>query len=100
VLWDHDWENGDHLDAAPDVARRIRGELGIADEYFVAIPRDPSDAEAERLLAELKAWTQDARRPLWGRPAVAMAAGRGSLASRDPLVLFAVMAAAVVGRLP
>ena len=60
VLWDHDWEKGDHLDAAPDVARRIKGELGIADEYFVAIPRDPSDAEAERLLAELKALTQDA----------------------------------------
>ncbi len=30
-------------------------------DYFVAIPRDPSDAEAERLLAELVTMTRDAR---------------------------------------
>jgi hypothetical protein len=36
-------------------------ELGITDAYFVAIPRDPSDAEAERLLAELRFLAQDAR---------------------------------------
>jgi hypothetical protein len=61
VLWDDDWEMVDHLDAAPEVARRIKGELGILDDYFVAIPRDPSDADAERLLAELMTLTRDAR---------------------------------------
>jgi hypothetical protein len=61
VLWDDDLEMVDHLDAAPEVARRIKGELGILDDYFVAIPRDPSDADAERLLAELMTLTRDAR---------------------------------------
>lgn len=54
VLWDNDWAMMDHLDAAPDAARRVKRELGITEDYFVAVPRDPSDAEAERLLAELR----------------------------------------------
>ena len=61
VLWDEDWDMVDHLDAAPEVAGRIKEELGISDDYFVAIPRDPSDADAERLLSELMALTRDAR---------------------------------------
>ena len=47
LLWDDDWDMADHLDAAPEVARRIKRKLGILDDYFVAIPRDPSDADAE-----------------------------------------------------
>ena len=61
LLWDQDWDMVDHLDASPEVARRVKQELGILDDYFVAIPDDPSDAEAERLLAELIALTRDAR---------------------------------------
>ena len=60
LLWDDDWDMADHLDAAPEVARRIKRKLGILDDYFVAIPRDPSDADAERLLAELRTMTRDA----------------------------------------
>ena len=60
LLWDDDWDMADHLDAAPEVARRIKRTLGILDDYFVAIPRDPSDADAERLLAELRTMTRDA----------------------------------------
>jgi hypothetical protein len=60
VLWDDDWDMVDHLDATPEVARRVKTKLGISDDYFVAIPDDPSDAEAERLLAELIALTRDA----------------------------------------
>jgi len=60
VLWDDDWDMVDHLDATPEVARRAKAKLGISDDYFVAIPDDPSDAEAERLLAELIALTRDA----------------------------------------
>jgi hypothetical protein len=61
VLWDHDWALVDHLDAAPEAARRVKSELGIAEDYYVAIPGDPSDADAERLLAELMTLTGDAR---------------------------------------
>jgi hypothetical protein len=61
LLWDDDWDMVDHLDATPEVARRAKAKLGISDDYFVAIPDDPSDAEAERLLAELIALTRDAR---------------------------------------
>ena len=60
VLWDDDWDMVDHMDATPEVARRSKAKLGISDDYFVAIPRDPSDAEAERLLAQLIALTRDA----------------------------------------
>jgi hypothetical protein len=61
LLWDEDWEMVDHLDASPEVARRIKDELGILDDYFVAVSNDPSDTEAERLLAELVTMTRDAR---------------------------------------
>lgn len=60
MLCDDDWEMIDHLDDAPGVARRIKDKLGILGDYFVAIPRDPSDAEAERLLAKLRAMTRGA----------------------------------------
>jgi hypothetical protein len=59
LLWDQDWNMVDHLDASPEVARRVKQELGILDDYFVAIPHDPSDTAAERLLAELVALTRD-----------------------------------------
>ena len=54
VLWDNDWEMVAALDAAPDRARRVKRELGIAEDYFVAVPPDPRDAEALRLLDELR----------------------------------------------
>lgn len=60
LLWDEDWEMVDHLDASPEVARRVKDELGILDDYFVAVPNDPSDTETERLLAELVTMTRDA----------------------------------------
>jgi hypothetical protein len=60
LLWDEDWEMVDHLDASPEVARRVKQELGILDDYFVAVPNDPSDTEAEGLLAELVTMTRDA----------------------------------------
>jgi hypothetical protein len=60
LLWDEDWEMVDHLDASPEVARRVKNELGILYDYFVAVPNDPSDTEAERLLAELVTMTRDA----------------------------------------
>jgi hypothetical protein len=61
VLWDNDWEIDVCLDADPDIGRRMRRELGIDDDYFVAVPPDPTDAEVERLLGELCELTADAR---------------------------------------
>ena len=45
--------------ATPDAASRIKAELGISYDYFVAIPPDPSDADAQRMLDELLAATRD-----------------------------------------
>ncbi len=61
VQWDRDWEMVDHQDAPPELASRVKQEAGIADDYFVAIPPDPQDAETERMLRELKDLTRDAR---------------------------------------
>ncbi len=61
VLWDNDWEMSEFLDVDPDVGRRMRRELGISDDYFVAVTPDPTDAEVERLLGELRELTADAR---------------------------------------
>jgi hypothetical protein len=57
VLWDHDWQLEGSIDLDPDASRRVKDELGISDDYFVAVPPDPSDAEAQRLLQELIALT-------------------------------------------
>jgi len=61
VLGNNNWEMVEHLDAAPEVARHVKRELGIGEDYFVVIPRDPWDAEADGLLAELLLLTENAR---------------------------------------
>ena len=38
VLGNNNWEMVEHLDAAPEVARHMKRELGIGEDYFVAIP--------------------------------------------------------------
>jgi len=58
LLWDRDWEMEDHLDADPETGRRLKQELGIDEDYFVAVPPDPTDEECERLLGELRELTQ------------------------------------------
>ena len=61
VLWDCDWEMEEQLDADPDVSQRVKQEMGISDDYFIAVPPDPTDEEANRLLLELRELTADAR---------------------------------------
>jgi hypothetical protein len=61
VLWDNDWEADDRLDVAPEESRRLKSELGIPDDYYIAIPPDPSDEQAEQLLAELRDLTAECR---------------------------------------
>ena len=57
VLWDRDFEMEEHLDVDPQAGQRVKSELGIDRDYFTAVPPEPSDAEAERLLAELRLLT-------------------------------------------
>ena len=38
-----------------------KGILGIDPDYFVAVPSDPSDEEADRLLAALRSLTRVVR---------------------------------------
>lgn len=62
ILWDTDWALLEHLlDADPKKGRDVKKQLGIDGDYFVAVPPEPADPEAERLLAELFALTRDAR---------------------------------------
>lgn len=61
VLWDRDWELEEQLDADPDVSQRAKRKLGIDQGYFVAAPAEPTDAEVERLLGELRTLTRTAR---------------------------------------
>ena len=61
VLWDNDWEMEEQLDMDPDVSQRVKREMGIADDYFIAVPPDPTDDEAGQLLSELFELTADAR---------------------------------------
>lgn len=58
VLWDEDWAMEEHLDVDPDAADRVKRFLGIEPDYFVAIQPDPSDAEAETLIAALRSLTR------------------------------------------
>ena len=61
ILWDTDWALLEHLDADPKKSREVKKQLGIDDDYFVAVPPEPADPEAARLLAELVELTREAR---------------------------------------
>jgi hypothetical protein len=44
VLWDEDWKDAeDHLDVDPKAGRAVRKLLGIDEDYYVAVSRDPTD---------------------------------------------------------
>jgi hypothetical protein len=61
VLWDNDFEAENRLDAPPEQSHPLKSLLGIPDSYYVAVPWDPSDEEAEKLLQELHGLTRDCR---------------------------------------
>ena len=61
ILWDADWALLEHLDADPQNSQRVKRRLGIDDDYFIAVPPEPNDAEAARLLDELVELSRDAR---------------------------------------
>ena len=50
----------EQLDADPEACQPAKLMLGIDRDYFVAVPPEPSDEDAERLLAELRSLTRTA----------------------------------------
>ena len=61
ILWDQDWAMVGQLDANPELGARLKQELGVDEDYFVSVPPDPTDEEAERLLKELRRMTPEGR---------------------------------------
>ena len=61
VLWDEDWRDSESLlDADPRASREVKKMLGIDEDYYVAVPPDPTDREMEGIWATLRGLTQDA----------------------------------------
>jgi hypothetical protein len=58
VLWDEDWKDVTHLDVDPKASRAVKTLLGIDEEYYVAIPPDPTNSEIEGVLDTLKRLTR------------------------------------------
>ena len=59
ILWDEDWRYAElHLDAPPDQGQAVKTLLGIDDNYYVAVPPDPSEEELQGILAILKKLTR------------------------------------------
>lgn len=55
ILWDDDFNDADRfLDAPPDEAESLRDRFGIDDDYYRAIPPDPSESEFPGIRAKLK----------------------------------------------
>lgn len=55
ILWDDDFNDADRfLDAPPDEANPLRDQFGIDDDYYRAIPPDPSETELPAIRAKLK----------------------------------------------
>lgn len=54
ILWDADYEMGDQLlDMDPERSARLRQQLTISDDYYAAVPDDPTEERARQLAASL-----------------------------------------------
>lgn len=60
VLWDSDYDDEVIEDASPDVAGAIKASLGILDDYYTAVVREPREDEVDGLFERLKALGRDA----------------------------------------
>ena len=64
VLWDEDWRDSESLlDADPKASRAVKGLLGIDEDYYVAVPPDPTDEEMKGVWATLRGLTREAAGP-------------------------------------
>lgn len=52
VLWDADYDMETTVDMSPEEDATVKKRLGIAGEYYTAIPHDPKKPEALKLLKE------------------------------------------------
>jgi hypothetical protein len=60
VLHDDDWDMDDlFMDADPELSRARKDRLSIEDDYFTAIPPDPSDSEVDAARAVLRTLMTD-----------------------------------------
>ena len=59
VLWDRDFENSNfYLDLSPETGKPLKDYMRIDDDYFTAIPADPTDKEVEIALETLMKLTR------------------------------------------
>jgi len=64
VLWDEDWKDSESLlDVDPKASRALKKLLGIDEDYYVAVPPDPTDEEMKGVWATLRGLTQEAAGP-------------------------------------
>jgi hypothetical protein len=62
VLWDRDFETADlFLDDSPDRAGALKEFLRIDENYYVAVPPDPTPRQLETCLERLKLLTEETR---------------------------------------
>jgi hypothetical protein len=55
VLWDEDWRGSESLlDANPKASQAVKKLLGIDEDYYIAVPPDPTDAEMEGIWETLR----------------------------------------------
>ena len=55
IFFDADWEGvDDYLDGDVETNRHVKAVLGIDDDYFVAAPLEPTEAELARIVSSLR----------------------------------------------
>jgi len=58
VLWDNDWMDGDvYLDLPPEHAKKLKRMMGVTEDYYTAIPPDPSERELGGIRNRLRVLT-------------------------------------------
>jgi hypothetical protein len=58
ILWDEDWKDSESLmDVDPKAGRAVKEMLGIDEDYYVAVPPDPSTEEMASVWATLRRLT-------------------------------------------
>ncbi|MGO9108542.1 MAG: hypothetical protein ACLP9L_04850 [Thermoguttaceae bacterium] len=59
VLWDEDWRDSESLmDVDPKAGRAVKEMLGIDEDYYVAVPPDPTDEEMKAVWTTLRGLTR------------------------------------------
>ena len=59
ILWDEDWRDSEGLlDADPKAGQAVKELLGIDEDYYVAVPPDPTDEEMKGVWATLRGLTK------------------------------------------